>query len=367
MTRPSFRYADPGPCLGEDGNAGLWFDKFCDRWRVQGTEWTMSAGSSGASPKLEWISSLTKKNPFGAPAQLEEYASRLMRLIMARGGQADVFVATSRFVTGLGRSHPIENGFSWHPTLGVPYLPGSSVKGLTRAWALEHGEEAAATGIFGDPGTASRVGFLDALPAAPVCLEADVMTPHYAGWTRDDPPGDWCSPMPIPFLVAAAGTSLLFGIVPMRHVAGVDPDLQVVSGWTRSALEWLGGGAKTAVGYGRFWHDERHTDALLRLVTEQQREVEEQRRRQGAMATPEGRWRLRIEGRSEEEVLDLVRIHLGVAPLTDQVELDAFVEAVRSTGLVEYWRRGQVRDPRTNIGQKKLRQRARLLDQATER
>ena len=32
------------------------------------------------------------------------------------------------------------------------------------------------------------------------------MTPHFAGWTEQGPPGDWLSPTPIPFLTTAAGT-----------------------------------------------------------------------------------------------------------------------------------------------------------------
>jgi CRISPR-associated protein Cmr6 len=34
----------------------------------------------------------------------------------------------------------VENGFLWHPTLGVPYLPGAAVKGLVRAY-VEHWDD----------------------------------------------------------------------------------------------------------------------------------------------------------------------------------------------------------------------------------
>ena len=75
---------------------------------------------------------------------LRESAVRMVRLVEAHGGRWRVFRTTSRFVTGLGRRHPVENGFAWHSTLGVPYLPGSSVKGMVRAWtrlvAPEDGE-----------------------------------------------------------------------------------------------------------------------------------------------------------------------------------------------------------------------------------
>ena len=77
-------------------------------------------------------------------------------------------------------SHPVENGFAWHPTLGMPYLPGSSIKGLVRAWAREHAEDSPApdtmTRLLGGPGRAGSVCFLDAVPTAPAQLEADVIS-----------------------------------------------------------------------------------------------------------------------------------------------------------------------------------------------
>jgi len=87
--------------------------------------------------------------------------------------------AASRFATGLGREHPIENGFAWHPALGTPFLSGSSVKGLVRAWAATWLEPTAAQfpgfsarairGKFRP--TSAGVIFFDALPGKPVKLD----------------------------------------------------------------------------------------------------------------------------------------------------------------------------------------------------
>ena len=75
------------------------------------------------------------------------------------------------------------------------------------------------------------------------------MTPHYAGWSEDDPPGDWRSPTPIPFLSAAAQCTFLFAILPGK---GADAShLDCAWGFVNEALAWAGAGAKTAVGYGR--------------------------------------------------------------------------------------------------------------------
>jgi len=260
------------------GHAGLWFDKFCDRWRVDGESWSMASGQDGegGGPKLEWIKTLTS-NRVGVQEDLAGYASRLARLVERRRGRYGVFVAESRFVTGLGRSHPVENGFAWHPTLGTPYLPGSSVKGMVRAWAKLNATPPVSREtvhrLFGGPESGGRIAFLDAVPIEPVQLEADVMTPHYAGWSEEEPPGDWHSPTPIPFLVTAAQTPFLFGVVPRG--AAVDGDLNDAMSWLCSALAWSGSGAKTAVGYGRFRCDDARTDGLRQRLREQEREHEE--------------------------------------------------------------------------------------------
>ena len=246
MIRPLYKAAAQQPAKrNADGHAGLWFDKFCDRWS---DSWKMSG-----EQKLEWIMTVAGCH-IGTQVQVDECAQRLRRLLRARGGRCKVFTTESRFVTGLGRSHPVENGFAWHPTLGTPFLPGSSVKGMIRSWvemdAQPHSDCETLVRLLGTPGQAGSVCFLDAIPAAPVKLEADVMTPHYAGWDDQNPPGDWRSPVPIPFLTTSPGTPFLFGLVPCRGVT--QEELDTVLGWLRSALASAGAGSKTSVGYGRF-------------------------------------------------------------------------------------------------------------------
>ena len=257
------------------GHAGLWFDKFCDRWCIEQSTWTLK-GDDRNNPKLTWINTLTS-GTVGAERQIREAALRLAALVEKRGGCWEVFTTASRFVTGLGRSHPIENGFAWHPTLGTPCLTGSSVKGLVRAWAEREADPKpdgqTVECLLGSPRKAGSICFLDAVPVEPVRLEADVMTPHYAGWDTDKPPGDWRSPKPIPFLVTAAKTSFLFGFVPRCPISA--PDLNSVSDWLMSALAWAGGGAKTAVGYGRFETANGRTEDLRKQLRDRDRARDE--------------------------------------------------------------------------------------------
>ena len=256
MTLPLYQ-TDAPPRRGAHGHAGLWYDKFCNEWRIERSMWKLQ------DRKGAWIRTLTNE-AVGYSAQIEESALRLAAMVDAGRGRWDVFTTDSRFVTGLGRSHPVENGFAWHPTLGTPYLPGSSVKGLVRAWAKLNADPTpdcdTLARLLGGPGRAGSICFLDAVPTTSVQLQTDVMTPHYAGWSKDQPPGDWRSPVPIPFLVTAPETPFLFGLVPRRAVSA--DDWADVSEWLGYGLAWAGAGAKTAVGYGHFRRDAGKTEDL---------------------------------------------------------------------------------------------------------
>ena len=287
MTLPLYHSASknppkPGERNSKGGHAGLWFDKFCSNWVVDAQQvWSMTS-SSGNNPKLQWIQTLTR-NKIGIEKDLDEYALRVVNLVekRARAGRWGVFATESRFVTGLGRSHPIENGFAWHPTLGTPFIPGSSIKGMIRAWAKAETEDADAIDkLFGKRDDVGKLCILDAVPIQPVQLEADVITPHYAGWTPEDPPGDWRSPTPIPFLVTAAETPFIFGIVPRGELSQADTDLEAAWSWLEAALEWAGAGAKTAVGYGRFAPSDECQKQIQQKRAEADNRIQERIRRE---------------------------------------------------------------------------------------
>ncbi len=363
MSRPLYETASPEPNgCSADGHAGLWFDKFCNTWKNDDDSWAMPA-----EEKLRWIKTVAKAQHVGDRKQIDEHVRRQARMVERLSGVFAVFMTESRFVTGLGRSHPVENGFAWHPVLGTPYLPGSSIKGLLKAWTEQGAEprpdSEMRSRIFGcrDQARAGGVCFLDAVPICPVRLDADVMTPHYAGWTPEDPPGDWRSPIPIPFLATAEATPFLFAFVP-RGAQG--DDAGAVFGWLREALEWAGGGAKTAVGYGRFRHCEGRTRDLAQALENEERARREEQERERLQETPEGRWRLKVEGRSEFEILDMVRIRLEKERLADPEERQAFAHAVSTLypDWIERWRRGDRNDRETKVGSKKLKERAHLLD-----
>ena len=238
-------------------NPGLVWAKFCDRWE------SADCTPLGAPKKLDWIEKFIGEA--GDAALLTRAAERQGKLVKKIGGQNQAFTTDAPFVTGMGLEHPVENGFAWHHTLGVPFLPASSVKGVVRAWARHWlGMEAPEVNrIFGPPmehpdhGRAGSVIVFDALPLAPVTLMAEVLTPHDGGWRQGnaEAPSDWHSPVPIPFLAVAPGAKFCFSVAPRPGAETGAQDTKTVMGWLAEALEWLGAGAKTAVGFGRFLSD----------------------------------------------------------------------------------------------------------------
>lgn len=284
MNWPLYRL-ETEPLWATDGNRGLWYNRFFNRY---GADWKIPEDG-----KRQWVSDNAK--PTGQREALQTQALRQLALITALGGRGAVFATDWHFASGLGLSHPVENSLAWHHTLGVPYLAGSGVKGLVKAWVEVwdeslNAEEKKQRSIdwFGTPEQAGRFRFFDALPVEPVTLAADVMTPHMDQWYEQggkigepgqEPhrrvPADWHDPVPVPFLVVKSA-KLLFGVAP-RHPKFAE-ELPQVFAALKQALDWLGAGAKTAAGYGRMVEDEGAAVNLWE-VAEQAKEQEDDRKR----------------------------------------------------------------------------------------
>lgn len=108
----------------DKANKGLLFERFFDGYLP---DFTVEQGNNA-----EDLSTLV--GVCGNNQELADAASRRVQLTSSLGGEFGVFKTDWHFVSGMGNAHPVENGFTWHPVYGTPYLPGSSVKGLLRAW-----------------------------------------------------------------------------------------------------------------------------------------------------------------------------------------------------------------------------------------
>lgn len=184
-------------------------------------------------------------------------------------GDGFSLTTATRLLFGIGYQHPLEIGFMFDWTTGLPIIPGSSLKGIARDFAQNNTDlwdEGLVKKIFGPKDSAdAHVGEIIFFPAFPcpdkarALFEIDVMTPHYTRYygnpTEDNPPADWYSPVPIPFITVPAGMRYCFRIANRTGFGKREDDsplLKAAKAILRAALTDHGVGAKTAVNYGYF-------------------------------------------------------------------------------------------------------------------
>lgn len=257
--------SNSSPVYTEHSNSGLWYNKFFDFWKYENHLIELD------KDKKKWILSMKL---IGDNNQILDFIQRQTSLITFRNGNLAKFQNTSKFVTGIGLTHPLEIGFLWHHILGTPYLPGSSLKGTIKDWAMNWlgekedvierifgfgKEKKSYSNIIKNDTIRESIGsviFLDLIPIKPVSLSGSVLTPHYTNYYNGYglvSPGDWESPNPIPFLTVSENNEFLLGILPRRKSNNDDKkDCFKVLKWITEALETIGIGAKTSSGYGRF-------------------------------------------------------------------------------------------------------------------
>jgi len=338
---------------------GLYFKVWQENW------------SKTDSEKTEALRTVTSLSP--ACVKLAEALQQRQQANAVAHDNLGYFaaVSTSPFMTGIGNEHPLENGFAFLNPYGLPYLPGSSVKGILRMAAEElalglYGDSAgwdmlAVWWLFGfEAGSAYLSGqrrtidvldeelarrrqayqawvkqadydktVLDKLIDATITkanerkryqenphdyfaalsddislqgalcfwdvypqsknLAMDILTPHHMGYFQgDNAPHD--SEQPIPNVLLTIPPNSQFNFYCTGNTARLPAALQ--QNWQALlqtafayAFDWLGFGAKTAVGYGQMKQDNKaltewqnrqheHAQAAEREKKKQQREKE---------------------------------------------------------------------------------------------
>ena len=215
--------------------------------------------------------------------------------------------STAPFTTGLGNEHPLENGFAFLNPYGLPYLPGSGIKGVLRQaarelasgeWSDTHGWSAEKTieitiekkqvqisiidvlfGLESKDGEKEHLRgaltFWDVIPQIKGDhLAVEIMTPHQSHYYQQKremksgdsaSPHDSGSPNPISFLTVPPESGFIFFItcdtvLLARHAPQLVDDgcwKNLLQTAFAHAFEWLGFGAKTAVGYGAMQIDQK--------------------------------------------------------------------------------------------------------------
>ncbi len=168
-----------------------------------------------------------------------------------------------RMIVGLGSESVLETSIALHRIHGVPYIPGSALKGLAASYARQHlgedwkPESNAFKIVFGDTEDAGYITFFDALYIPNTgykgqALYPDVITVHHQKYYNGiEAPTDMDSPNPVPFL-SATGTYLVALAAPdiadsKERKAWINATFAIL----QNALKAMGVGAKTSSGYGR--------------------------------------------------------------------------------------------------------------------
>lgn len=228
-------------------------------------------------------------------------------------------LATAPFTTGLGNEHPLENGFAFLNPYGLPYLPGSGVKGVLRQaarelargeWGDTHSwdegkEERVINGqrdwdypiidaLFGkeDSNDAQRgaLVFWDVIPQVKGDnLMVEIMTPHQGHYYQQKEaagstsPHDSGQPIPISYLTVPPGSGFAFHVVcDLAFLGRIDPALTecwktLLTAAFEHAFQWLGFGAKTAVGYGAMTRDAEAEARAAKDQADRARDAQAQR------------------------------------------------------------------------------------------
>ena len=316
---------------------------------------------------------------------------QLVRAVSPNEAHTLVALSVAPFTTGLGNEHPLENGFAFLNPYGLPYLPGSGVKGVVRraAQELASGDWGDTAGLSdtedyalriagddagGEPlklsmidvlfGREPRDGdkrhvrgaldFWDVMPKiAGDRLAVEIMTPHLSHYYQEKPchgsqtPHDSGAPTPISFLTVPPRSEFSFHVrcdLPrLRRVAAQltedDRWKALVTAAFEHAFKWLGFGAKTAVGYGAMEIDPRVAEAAQRRAVEEaaRRRAAEEKRRQEEIEKAEAARRAREaeEKRDAWEALPESRRRL--------ITVGRSLEQARPDGRIDEHRRNQLK------------------------
>ena len=243
-----------------------------------------------------------------------------------------VMKVEGRLLLGLASGGALETGCTVAHSHGMPLLPGSSIKGVVRAWAESAMPEwqGQFDELFGSNELSGLVAFHDAwwVPRSGIGryenhpFVADILTPHHPGYySGQGPATDLDSPVPNS-LIAVRGSFLcvLEGERGWRELAGK---------MLVKALAQRGIGAKTSSGYGHLSLDQERNQRL------------EAEARQAAVAalSPEERYRHEIGAMSEKTLAEEFGTSINATKerLGEDFELYARLTREIHHELIERW------------------------------
>lgn len=256
---------------GKQPHAGLWLDRYL----------ADTNESDKNSTHVHQISSIAIPDVYTA------FYERWKEQLQACGASIREAQVRRRMIVGLGSESVLETSIALHRTYGVPYIPGSALKGLVASYVRQKlggtwkkGAPAYKV-LFGDTDEAGYITFFDALfvPGTGFkgkALHPDVITVHHPDYYGNAPqaPADWDSPNPISFL-SATGTYLIALAAPSLDGGQRQEWIGVTFDVLKDALNTMGIGAKTSSGYGRMSLQSPPVDPELQKAKGYRKEIEQ--------------------------------------------------------------------------------------------
>lgn len=140
-------------------NLGLILDKYAPWGQDRRGQWDLQASyeisrrgqpqtrsASGGEAMGLWLSTSGSQRKQQPPSVFEEqrtdknlmreYQDRWGNMVRSGNGLAFTLTSSERLAVGLGASHVLETALTLDRNTGLPYIPGSTLKGLARAWGL---------------------------------------------------------------------------------------------------------------------------------------------------------------------------------------------------------------------------------------
>ena len=227
----------------------------------------------------------------------------LFRGAFAQRASVTIAQLEGRLAINLADSLIQNAGICLDRLFGLPFIPGSAIKGVCRHAALEELKSAGPDGqknlfdlfraVFGTADNdftkgelrpflsllADRaenqkgaIAFLPAYPVNEAQVVVDLTNVHYPDYYRTGRPEDLSKerPQPNPFPAVEAGAQFAFCLV-LNGIANDPTLLGAANRWLEAALTVRGLGAKTASGYG--WFSLR-PDILQQVLEEERREAQ---------------------------------------------------------------------------------------------
>lgn len=186
----------------------------------------------------------------------------------------------SPMIVGIGESHYTEVGMKFDHNLGLPYIPSSTIKGISRLLFLlseleekntefeklnkiDDSEFEYNAACYGTQKVKGNIIFLDAYPSDIPNIRLDIMNPHYPKYYQkvQKIPKENDNPVPIVFKVVEKGAKFVFRVLVNKQKLRQkfnDADLENLLNKICSTLQKVleeGIGAKNSLGYGRFSTD----------------------------------------------------------------------------------------------------------------